>query len=108
MLIFLPDSPVQAKWATAEEKVRFVERVRKNDQGIKQSVWRREQAMEVLRDPLPWMLFLMVFCQTLVVGGLNTFNSLLINKAFGFSVSVSQLLGMPLAAFQGILYYLIG
>jgi hypothetical protein len=44
----------------------------------------------------------------LVVGGINTFNSLLINKAFGFSVSVSQLLGMPLAAFQIILYFLIG
>ncbi len=50
----------------------------------------------------------MIFCQTLVVGGLNTFNSLLINKAFGFSVSVSQLLGLPLAVFQGMLYILIG
>lgn len=104
----LPDSPVQAKWATPEEKVKFVERVRSNDQGIKQKKFRREQAMELLRDPLPWLLFLMTALQTLVVGGLNTFNSLLINQAFGFSVGQSQLLGMPLAAFQGCLYLLIG
>jgi len=108
VLLFLPDSPVQAKWATADEKVKYVERVRRNDQGLKQKVWRQEQAMEVLRDPLPWLLFMMIFCETLVVGGLNTFNSLLINKAFGFSVSDSQLLGLPLAVFQGLLYVLIG
>ena len=106
--MFLPDSPVQARWATPEEKVKYVERVRTNDQGIKQKVFRREQALEVFRDPLPWLLFMMIFCETLVVGGLNTFNSLLINKAFGFSVSNSQLLGLPLAVFQGILYVLIG
>lgn len=76
--------------------------------GIKHLVWRKDQAWEVVRDPLPWLLFLMIFCQTLVVGGLNTFNSLLINKAFGFNVSVSQLLGLPLAVFQGMLYILIG
>ena len=51
---------------------------------------------------------MMIFCETLVVGGLNTFNSLLINKAFGFSVPDAQLLGLPLAVFQGLLYLLIG
>lgn len=72
VLLFLPDSPVQAKWASAEDKVKFVERVRGNDQGIKQKVFRRDQALEVLRDPLPWLLFLMILIQTLVIGGLNT------------------------------------
>ena len=106
--MLLPDSPVQATWVTAEEKVKYVERVRKNDQGIKHVAWVSEQAWEVLRDPLPWLLVLMIFCETLVVGGLNVFNNLLINQAFGFSVSDSQLLGLPLAVFQGILYLLIG
>ncbi len=108
VLYYLPDSPVQARWASPEDKVKFVERVRQNDQGIKQKIWRPEQAKEVLRDPLPFLLFFMMLFQTLVVGGLNTFNSLLINNAFGFSVSTSQLLGIPLAAFQVCLYFLIG
>jgi hypothetical protein len=88
--------------------VKFVERVRKNDQGIKQKVWRSEQVWELFKDPLPWLICGMMLFQTLVVGGLNTFNSLLINKAFGFDVATSQLLGLPLAVFQGLLYILIG
>lgn len=108
VLVFLPDSPPQARWATPEEKIKFVERVRRNDQGIKQKVWHTDQAWELFKDPLPWLLCGMMLFQTLVVGGLNTFNSLLINQAFGFSVADSQLLGLALAAFQGILYVLIG
>lgn len=108
VLFFLPDSPVKASWASAEDKVKFVERVRKNDQGIKQKVFRSEQAWELLRDPLPWLLFVMILCETLVVGGLNTFNNLLIKNAFGFSTPDAQLLGMPLAVFQGLLYFFIG
>jgi hypothetical protein len=50
----------------------------------------------------------MMLFQTLVVGGVNTFNSLLINQAFGFSTSQSQLLSLPLNVFQVILYFFIG
>jgi hypothetical protein len=39
-----------------------------------------------------------------VVGGLGTFQGLLINQAFGFSVSDAQLLQMPLGNFQVLLY----
>jgi hypothetical protein len=99
---------VKARWASEEDKPKFVERVRSNDQGIKQKVWRSDQAKEILTDPLPWLLFGMIFFVSCVVGGLNTFNSLLINKAFGFSTAQSLLLGLPLAVFQVILYFLIG
>jgi hypothetical protein len=83
----LPDTPLQVKWATEADKVLLVERVRKNDQGIKQKVWKKDQAREAWTDPFTWLLFTMMFFQTLVVGGLNTFNSILINTAFGFDVS---------------------
>lgn len=33
ILIFLPDSPTTARWASDDEKVRLVERVRANNQG---------------------------------------------------------------------------
>jgi hypothetical protein len=82
ILLLMPDSPTRARWATEDEKVKFVERVRSNDQGIKQKVWKTEQAFEAVKDPYTYLLF-----NTLVVGGINTFNSLLINKAFGFDVS---------------------
>ena len=107
MLVYLPDSPGKARWATDDEKVKFVERVRINDQGIKQPVFRKDQAMEAIRDPVPWLLVTMILIQTLVVGGINTFNSLLINQAFGFSVGESQLLGIPLAVFQACEFFFI-
>jgi hypothetical protein len=71
-------------------------------------MFRSEQAWEVLRDPLPWLVFVMILCETLVVGGLNTFNNLLIKNAFGFRTPDAQMLGMPLAVFQVILSFLIG
>jgi hypothetical protein len=40
---------------------------------------------------------------TLIVGGLNTFSSLLINKAFGFNAAQSQLLSIPLGV-MSIMY----
>jgi hypothetical protein len=105
---WLPDSPAKARWASEEDKVKFVERVRANDQGIKQPKFRKEQAKEALSDPGPWLLVVMILLQTTIGGGIGTFNNLLINKAFGFSVSESQLLGIPLAAFQAVLYYTCG
>lgn len=85
----MPDTPAQAKWATDDEKTKFIERVRINNQGIKQKKWKNDQAKEALIDPLTYLLFFMMFAQALVVGGLNTFNSILINSAFGFDVSAT-------------------
>ena len=68
------------RWASEDDKQKFVERVRKNDQGIKNTEFKRHQAIEALTDPYTWCLFFMLLFQTLVVGGVNTFNSLLINK----------------------------
>lgn len=82
---------MQARWATETEKKQFVERVRANDQGIKNTKWKGPQALEAFTDPLTWLLVGMILIQTLVVGGLNTFNSLLINKAFGFPVRPEML-----------------
>ncbi len=85
-ILFLPDSPTRARWATEKEKTLFVERVRSNNQGIKNTQYKREQVKEAATDQFTYLLFALAFFQTLVVGGINTFNSLLINKAFGFSV----------------------
>lgn len=87
ILIFLPDTPTKARWATESEKTLLVERVRSNNQGIQNTKWNSEQAREAFRDPFTWCLFFLPFFNTLVVGGVSTFGNLLITKAFGFSVS---------------------
>jgi hypothetical protein len=86
LLLFLPDSPTRASWATEQEKVMFVERVRANNQGLKHKTFKTEQAIEAAKDPYTYLLFFMAFFNTLIVGGINTFSNLLINQAFGFGV----------------------
>ena len=78
VLFYLPDTPTKARWATEEDKRAIVERVRVNDQGIKSKTFKKEQAIEAFTDPLTWLLVGMMFTQSLVVGGLNTFVSLLL------------------------------
>jgi hypothetical protein len=71
---YLPDSPTSVKWADAELKTKLVERVRANDQGLKQKKFRKDQAWEAAKDPYTYCLFGLALCQTLVVGGLGKFN----------------------------------
>ncbi|KAJ7908972.1 major facilitator superfamily domain-containing protein [Mycena leptocephala] len=102
----LPDSPARARMYSEEDKKLFVERVRSNDQGIKNKVYNSDQAREVVRDPAVWMYFLLFFQNTLIVGGIGTFGSILINGSFGFSVLNSQLLNIPLGALSIFFYFL--
>lgn len=61
VLWYLPDSPTRARWASEEDKVKFVERVRRNDQGIKQKMFRKDQMWEALTgDVYSWLLFFLV------------------------------------------------
>lgn len=109
VLVFflLPDSPTRARWADDELRTKFVERVRSNNQGIKQKLWRSEQAWETANDPQVWALFALTFCQTLVIGGIGKFSALLINRAFGFDVATSQLLKIPVSVTGVCSYFLM-
>jgi len=42
----------------------------------------------------------------MIVGGLSKFNSLLINRAFGFDVLTSQLLKIPMSL-CGVMFYML-
>jgi sugar phosphate permease len=87
VFVFLPDSPTKAKWASEQDKKLLVERVRSNNQGLKQKHFKKEQMIEALTDPFTLCLFLLCVFITLVVGGVGAFGGLLVTKAFGFSVS---------------------
>lgn len=103
----MPDAPTRARWASNDLKTRFVERVRSNNQGIKQKRWKSEQAWEAVKDPFVYSLFCFALIQSLVIGGLGNFNSLLINRAFGFDVLTAQVLKIPMALCGVCFYYLM-
>ncbi|WWC69813.1 uncharacterized protein I206_103756 [Kwoniella pini CBS 10737] len=107
VFLLLPDSPTRARWADEELKTKFVERVRSNNQGIKQKIWKSEQAWETAKDLQVYALFALTFCQTLVIGGVGKFSALLINRAFGFDVATSQLLKIPVSVVGVCAYFLM-
>jgi hypothetical protein len=69
--LFLPDSPTRARWASEDYKVKLVERIRQNDQGIKQKAFKWSQFWEAVKDPFTYLLFLHAFLWSIPNGGVN-------------------------------------
>ena len=51
LAIYLPDSPLTARFLNEHERIVAIERVRNNETGIKNSHWKMSQMWEALRDP---------------------------------------------------------
>lgn len=57
-LYLIPDSQLNARWLNKIDKVRAVERIRKNEQGIGNKTFKPYQFKEAMLDPLVWLLAL--------------------------------------------------
>ena len=57
---FLPDTPMQARWLTDEEKVVHLKRVSVNQTGIRDREFRIGEIREALVDPQVYLLMLAV------------------------------------------------
>lgn len=95
---YLPDSPMRAKCFSEEDKRLMVERVRTNQTGLQNKKFRKEQAIEALKDPQIWCYCLIQICTTLPTSGLGAFYNIII-KGLGFTTLQTQLLAMVLGAF---------
>lgn len=58
-MIFLPDGPSNARFLTHHERAIAVERVAANKAGVKTHRFKPYQAIQTLRDPKTWILFIM-------------------------------------------------
>lgn len=54
-----PDSPMEARFLTTDEKIQVVHRIQSNQSGIETKVWKREQAVEAVKDAKTWLFFLL-------------------------------------------------
>ena len=100
-LIFfiMPDNPTEAKWLTDREKEIVVERIRSNNQGFGNKVFKWEQAKEVLIDPRTYLYLLLSLSVAIPNGGISGFGSIII-KNLGFKTDKALLLKMPSGAFE--------
>lgn len=92
--LIMPNTPTEARFLTEREKVVVVERIRHNNQGFGNRVFKWEQAREVLIDPRSYLYFLLSLSVAIPNGGISGFGTLLL-KGFGFSTLKSLLFKMP-------------
>ena len=57
-LLVFPDNPVRARFLSKEEKVKAIRRIETNQSGTETKAWKREQAIEALKDVKTWLFFL--------------------------------------------------
>lgn len=95
---WMPDSPMRAKCFTEEEKHLMIERVRDNQTGVQNRVFKKDQLIEGLLDPQIWGYAIIALCTTLPTSGLGSFENIII-ESLGFTVLQTQLLAMVLGAY---------
>ncbi|KAF2996016.1 hypothetical protein E8E13_001866 [Curvularia kusanoi] len=97
--IFMPDSPMEAKFLNDHEKLVAVERLRMNQMGVASRVWKWEHVREALMDVKTWLWFSMLTAVSIPSGGITTFGPLII-KSFGFNKFQTILFNMPFGVVQ--------
>lgn len=57
----MPDSPMEAKFLSKEDKFIAVERLRMNQMGIGSGVWKWDHVRDAMADPKTWLWFVLMF-----------------------------------------------
>lgn len=99
IFIFMPDSPMEAKFLRHDEKLIAVERLRMNQMGIASRMWKWEHVKEAAMDLKTWFWFFMLFSISIPSGGISTFGPLII-KSFGYDKFATILFNIPFGAVQ--------
>ncbi|KAI1093186.1 major facilitator superfamily transporter allantoate [Rostrohypoxylon terebratum] len=100
-LWLMPDSQLNARFLTKEERIMAVERIRINQQGVGNKHFKWYQCKEAFADPMIWAFVLYSVISSIPNGGMSNYFSQLI-VSFGFSENMSLLLGVPGGAVQVI------
>lgn len=94
MLFYLPNSPINARFLSLEERWHAVQRLADNRTGIDNNQWKWDQAWEAVLDIKIWIMFFFNIAVNIPNGGLITFGALIIND-LGFDSQTSALLSIP-------------
>ncbi|KAH9863627.1 hypothetical protein J1614_009559 [Plenodomus biglobosus] len=99
VLVFMPDSPMKAKYLTERERIIAVERLRANQMGIQSGDWKWEQVWETFIDFKTWCWFIAIIAISIASGGISTFGNLII-RDFGYTNFQSILFNIPFGVIQ--------
>ncbi|EAW08963.1 putative MFS transporter [Aspergillus clavatus NRRL 1] len=92
--IFLPDTPMKAKWLSEREKVALLNHVSVNQTGVWSSAFKPRQILQSLFDVQLWLLMLITMLISVSSGVVTSYSATLI-AGFGFTGPHAALLNMP-------------
>ena len=95
----MPDSPLKTKILNDEEKLIAIERLRANQMGIENDVWKWEHCKEAFLDLKTYLWAAMMFPISIPSGGISTFGPLIV-KSFGYDKFATILFNIPFGAVQ--------
>ncbi|KIW16529.1 hypothetical protein PV08_06584 [Exophiala spinifera] len=93
LLFLLPSNPTSAWFLNETERAIAIARVYENKTGVESKTFKRDQAVEALKDPKVWLNAISTGAGN-ILGGVSAFAGLII-KGFGFSALQTQLLQCP-------------
>ncbi|KAI0707433.1 MFS general substrate transporter [Cerioporus squamosus] len=88
---YFPDSPVEARFVTEEEKVLAIKRVAEAKLGVKNKTFKWYQVRHALEDPKTWLLLIATIAGQIPNGIVTNFSSIII-KGMGFTTLETTLL----------------
>ncbi|KAG2077536.1 MFS general substrate transporter [Suillus decipiens] len=94
VLAWLPDSPVNARMLTKEERIASLERVRDDQGGTENKKFKKEQVIETLLDVRTWLIVLATMLTDIPSGGLTNFSNIIIRN-FGYTSKQTLILATP-------------
>lgn len=92
--VFLPDTPMKARFMSEVEKVALLKHISSNKTGVWSGKFEIKQVIEAVLDPQVWLLTLMVVLQSVSSGVVTTYSSTLIRN-LDFTSKQAALLNMP-------------
>ncbi|KAJ6516013.1 MFS general substrate transporter [Mycena sanguinolenta] len=94
VLIWLPDSPVHARFLTKEERIAALERVRDDQGGTENHRIKKDQIFEAFQDVRTWLIVLSTLLTSIPNGALSNFSNIII-KGFGYTSKQALILSTP-------------
>ncbi|KII94789.1 hypothetical protein PLICRDRAFT_192065 [Plicaturopsis crispa FD-325 SS-3] len=94
VLVYMPDSPVNARMLTEEERVAAVERIREDQGGTENKTIKKEQVIETLADVRSWLIVLTTLLTSIPNGGLANFGNMIVEN-FGYTEKQTLILSTP-------------
>ncbi|KYK55170.1 MFS transporter [Drechmeria coniospora] len=105
--LFLPDTPMKARWLSDAEKVALLKHVSVNQTGIENKKFRAKEILEAILDPQIWLLIASVILLSVSSGVVTTYSATLIRN-LNYTPKQAALMNMPSGAVSIFFTLLVG